>query len=176
MRSWTQFEAYIAMRMPSVRGLTNAPNENRWTAEVPYSTDSTAQMKAALKAEWLVCSVERAHEKLSSQDIDVTNKTDKEIMLPKLLALDEQVRNMMRKRPSMVLGSLGDTLGRLDDQARSMTRTRVGRRGRDSQGSTASLWAHSGSTTSLFDGSSKRLPVGAEELQSAKEREDDLGC
>ena len=130
-RFWTQFEAYIAMRQASEQGLIDAPNEARWTADVPYSTDPDSEeskfAKAQLKATWAHCTVEDAFDKLSKPDIAVTNQSDKEIMLPKLRALDQEVKAMMTRRSSvlskdelraMLLGS-----GRkLEEQARSMSR------------------------------------------------------
>lgn len=107
--------AYIAMRMASDKGLINCPDESRWTAEVPYDTDSVAQMKAMLREEWGDCLPQRAYEKLSAPDIAVTNQSDKEIMLPKLLSLDKQVRDMMRGESLRVV-----VRRKVDEQIREM--------------------------------------------------------
>ena len=46
------------------------------------------------------CNATMAHQKLSSPDVTVTNKSDKEVQLPKIEALDEMVRSVMRHRTS----------------------------------------------------------------------------
>jgi len=41
--------------------------------------------------EWSDCTAEKAYEKLSSADVRVTNQSDKDDQLPKILALDGRV-------------------------------------------------------------------------------------
>ena len=50
------------------------------------------KLRDSLWQEWARCDARTAFEKLSQPDVVVTNQSDKDMQLPKILLLDEQVR------------------------------------------------------------------------------------
>jgi hypothetical protein len=95
-RFWTLFEAWISMQMATVDGLVPAPREKRRCDIVPIHLASSV---TASELETLVAgkSLDQVYAMLDSPDIQVTNQKDKGQQLAKLLALDHQVRLVVRK-------------------------------------------------------------------------------
>ncbi|NDD31677.1 MAG: hypothetical protein EB084_25795, partial [Proteobacteria bacterium] len=95
-RFWTLFEAWISMQMATVDGLVPAPREKRRCDIVPIHLASSV---TASELETLVAgkSLDQIYAMLGSPDIQVTNQKDKGMQLAKLLALDHQVRLVVRK-------------------------------------------------------------------------------
>ena len=54
--------------------------------------DAPSKTHDALIEEWAACNAHEAHRKLSSPDVSVTNQSDKDVQLPKILQLDSLVR------------------------------------------------------------------------------------
>ena len=108
-RFWTQFEAWLAMQQATRLGLVSAPAGMR-RYEIMCVHGAPEALKASLIEEWSTCTAVVAHEKLSRPDVVVTNQSDKTKQLPKLLALNEQVQDLMRsaeysKGPGTPLGA-----------------------------------------------------------------------
>ena len=77
------------MQTPSARGLTPAEDEDRFDIVPIYrANDELAQ---SLKADWAGRTPKKAREVLESKDISVTNKSDKDKQLPKLIELHQEV-------------------------------------------------------------------------------------
>jgi len=96
-RFWTQFEAWLALQVTSAEGLKGGRNTGSSigrTVIVPiYNANST--IRAHLISMWESKSPDEAHAILSEADVTVTNLSDKEMQLPKILALDEEVRTVL---------------------------------------------------------------------------------
>lgn len=91
-RFWTQFEAWLAMRSCSPSGLgPTVENSERYVMQCIHLAQDKFQ-GAQLREMWREASSKKAYEALSSPDVTVTNQSDKDVQLPKLQALDEQVR------------------------------------------------------------------------------------
>ena len=89
-RFWTQFEAWLSMQSATAKGLVSAPaDQKRYTIICVHGAPEALQ--ASLIEEWSDCTAAKAHAKLSSKDVQVTNASDKATQLPKLLALDGKV-------------------------------------------------------------------------------------
>ena len=87
----TQFEAWLSMQQASIRGLESAPVSARRIA-VQCMKGAPNSLADALVEEWGDVTVEIAQQKLAGSDVAVTNQSDKEILLPKLIEMDEKVR------------------------------------------------------------------------------------
>jgi hypothetical protein len=94
-RFWTLFEAWLSMQMASVDGLVPALREKRRCDIVPihHANSLTVSELEALVAGK---SLDQIHATLDSPDVSVTNQKDKGQQLAKLLALDSQVRQVVR--------------------------------------------------------------------------------
>jgi vacuolar protein 8 len=95
-RFWPLLEAWISMQTATVEGLVPAPRE-KWRCDiVPIHLASSV---TASELETLVAgkSLDQIYAMLDSPDIQVTNQKDKGMQLAKLLALDSQVRLVVRK-------------------------------------------------------------------------------
>jgi hypothetical protein len=95
-RFWTLLEAWISMQMATDDGLVPAPREKRRCDIVPIH-DASSVTVSELEALVAGKSLDQIHEMLESPDISVTNLNDKNTQLPKLLALDSQVGQVVRK-------------------------------------------------------------------------------
>jgi len=74
-RFWTQFEAWLSFQKGSNLGLTSCPpSALRCSIVAMHGADAYV---GALKLEWMDCDAKKAHEKLSSPAITVTNASDK---------------------------------------------------------------------------------------------------
>jgi hypothetical protein len=105
-RFWTLFEAWISMQMATDDGLVPAPREKRRCDIVPIHLASSV---TASELETLVAgkSLDQVYAMLGSPDIQVTNQKDKGMQLAKLLALDHQVRLVVRKMAPPMLTLAG---------------------------------------------------------------------
>eukprot|EP00900_Chrysochromulina_parva_P027522 jgi/Chrpa1/9403/Chrysochromulina_OHIO_Genome00013106-RA len=94
-RFWTLFEAWLSMQMASVDGLVPALREKRRCDIVPIHH---ANALTVSELETLVAgkSLDQIYATLDSPDVSVTNQKDKGQQLAKLLALDSQVRQVVR--------------------------------------------------------------------------------
>lgn len=90
-RFWTQYEAWLAMQSVSEKGLHPTPKESRRCVIVPISNANSMAVES-LESMWAQKTPEEAHAALSRPDVHVTNETDKEVHLPKILTFNEKVR------------------------------------------------------------------------------------
>ena len=91
-RFWTGFEAFLSMRSTSANGLSNEQGASRMS--IRRLRGMNMESEASLKREWSNCTVERAYEVLKGPDVEVTNKKDKDLQLPKLLELNRRVKRL----------------------------------------------------------------------------------
>lgn len=95
--SRTQFEAWLSLQMPTPLGLVPATLEFQRHTIVPIHNADDA-IRAKLFDMWADKSPEDATAVLSRPDIQVTNQSDKLGQIPKLLALNENVKAVMKQR------------------------------------------------------------------------------
>ena len=88
-RFWTGFEAFLSMQDASGHGLVASRVGGRCTIHCVHGAPEA--LIESLVEEWSRCSARQAFDKLSSADVCVTNQSDKDVMLPKLLELNERV-------------------------------------------------------------------------------------
>jgi len=94
-RFWTQFEAWLSMQKASATGLTSAPpSERRCRDAIVCLGNAPEKLADALIEEWGHIDASGAFSKLSSADVTVTNLSDKECQLPKIMQLDDNVRRL----------------------------------------------------------------------------------
>ena len=94
-RFWTLFEAWLSMQIVHPEGLKPAtPEEQRF--EIVPVHGANKIMGESLTSMWAERTPQEAYELLAEPDVTVTNQSDKEIQLVKLLQLDEEVREAMR--------------------------------------------------------------------------------
>ena len=90
-RFWTQYEAWLSLQTSTVDGLRPATEaERRYEIAPIYNTN--ANMVDGLVAMWEGQTPQQAHDLLSQPDVTVTNQTDKDVQLPKLLPLPKRRR------------------------------------------------------------------------------------
>ena len=109
-RFWTQFEAWLSMQKCSAEGLRGAtdvaPEEARF--RIHANDKGVADL---LKNLWLYgengngVTAEAAKERLSKSDVFVTNGSDKIQQLPKMLELDEKVKEFYTNKSLSEVGS-----------------------------------------------------------------------
>ena len=96
---WTQFELWLSLQTTTERGLVpvalrrthnQQPREHLWP--IHSATDELAD---ALNRMWREKTPEQAHRTLSSPDVRVTNQSDKEGQLKKILKLNKEVRQAL---------------------------------------------------------------------------------
>ena len=94
-RFWTQLEAFLAHRAISEYGLAEAPPDQHGSRclfiEMGASA-GTGGLKDIITRTWGPISVQEAHNRLSADDVEVTNKSDKVQQLKKLPELDQRLR------------------------------------------------------------------------------------
>ena len=96
-RFWTQFEAWLALQVPTADGLkgTNIDElANRCSIVPIYNANSS--MAHCLRSMWANKSAEEAYDILRQGDVTVTNQSDKAQQLPKIRTLDEDVRAVLQ--------------------------------------------------------------------------------
>ena len=93
-RFWTQFEAWCSMQKCTTDGLVSAPEAER-RAVIKCIHNAPPRERETLAEMWGHVTAQKAYETLSSSDVTVTNAKDKEMQLPKILKLDESVKEAM---------------------------------------------------------------------------------
>lgn len=96
-RFWTLYECWLSFMMATRDGLLTAP-ESKQRCVITCLHGCPPSLQLALREEWDSCSARMTYEKLSSPDVTVTNQSDKEMQLPKILAMDQTVIDIMAKR------------------------------------------------------------------------------
>ena len=100
----TQFEAWLAMQQTAEGSLKSCSVESsveRCTVVPIYNADNTLLrdvLPDALRKMWAVKTPDDAFEILKQEDVTVTNQSDKEMQLPKILALADEVREVLGRR------------------------------------------------------------------------------
>ena len=82
------------MQSPSIAGLRPAKPEERRFDVVPIH-GASKHMGEALRLMWADRTPTEAHALLKEPDVVVTNQSDKDVQLRKLLELDEEIRQVM---------------------------------------------------------------------------------
>lgn len=98
-RFWPQFEAFLAMRTVTEKGLTPT-EESKLRCHVRCinaAADASEHYKRALLDTWLPKQALDAHKYLKNDDIAVTNASDKDTQLGKLMKLDDFSRNVYKE-------------------------------------------------------------------------------
>ena len=93
-RFWTQFEAFLSMRKVTTNGLDFVKETERRVIIAPIHNAPNA-LTVALVEEWGNKTAKEAHDVLKQPDVKITNLKDKDIMLPKLLKLDDFAKQMV---------------------------------------------------------------------------------
>ena len=82
------------MQTPSTDGLlTSSAEERRWTIVPIYN--ASEHEAVGLERLWSARSASQALEVLSKPDVTVTNQSDKDVQLPKLLKLNDFAKSLM---------------------------------------------------------------------------------
>ena len=89
VRFWTQFEAWLALQRATASGLAQDMRPRYVVAYVQNASDDTKRQLFALLAGK---SAQEVHDTLALDDVFVTNRKDKELQLPKVLAINRKVR------------------------------------------------------------------------------------
>jgi len=98
-RFWTLYEAWLSFMMAMSDGLLTAP-KSKQRCQMACLHGCPPSQENVMREEWHLCSARTAYEKLSSPDVTVTNMSDKEMQLPKILAMNQMVIDIMSKRES----------------------------------------------------------------------------
>ena len=93
-RFWTQTEAWMSMQDASTSGLATAPEKKRRYTIVPLH-NASAKLSETLIDMWTGKSAQEAHDILALPDVFVTNQSDKERQLPKILMLNETIKQTL---------------------------------------------------------------------------------
>ena len=101
-----QFEAYLAFRKASANGLGDSPNPAYRTTIVPI-LGASQSVGGDILAMWGRATASDARNRLGSDDVQVTNKSDKVALLPKLDVLDAMARSCVLRHGSLVRNSGG---------------------------------------------------------------------
>ena len=97
-RFWTSFESFLAMRKVTRDGLvTLSGSELQARMSIMCLHNANNAVGDFLKTMWKDKSVAQAYEILKRPDVCVTNQSDKDEQLPKLLALDDFSKRMWRE-------------------------------------------------------------------------------
>ena len=91
-RFWTQLELWLSLQEGTPGGLLPASEQHQRAHAWPIHS-ATDEIADSLLKMWRTKKPKEAHEVLARPDVRVTNKSDKAIHLPKILRLDEDVRN-----------------------------------------------------------------------------------
>ena len=90
-RFWTQYEAWLSMQTATKDGLRPATEAER-RCEIRCIYTATQNMAEALTTIWATKTPAEAFATLAKPDVTVTNESDKEQQLPKILTFDDRVR------------------------------------------------------------------------------------
>ena len=128
-RFWTQFEAWLSMQFATPTGLKPAIGTKNTRHNIVCIQNAAEQSDVFTKMlvdQWAKRTPQEAFEFLSKPDVTVTNQSDKDMQLPKVLELDEKVKSpAARSHPTHVSPELCRRLGCCDgpseDSRRSYT-------------------------------------------------------
>ena len=93
-RFWTQTEAWMSMQDASTSGIATASEEKRRYTIVPLH-NASAKVSETLIDMWIGKGAQEAHDILAQPDVLVTNQSDKERQLPKILKLNETIKQTL---------------------------------------------------------------------------------
>ena len=93
-RFWTQFEAFLSLRIITEAGLGAAPEGER-RCVIKCLHNAPESFSEALTSMWAQKTAEQAHEILTKPDVTVTNQKDKDVQLPKLQKLDTFAKSVV---------------------------------------------------------------------------------
>jgi hypothetical protein len=89
-RAVQQFEAWLSFQKATAHGLVGASaNERRCTVRCIHNAPASQEVQ--LVSMWSGMTAQAAHAVLSKPDVVVTNQSDKDTQLPKLLSLNRNV-------------------------------------------------------------------------------------
>ena len=94
-RFWTQFEAWLSMQTCTPDGLRPARPEERRCTVVPIK-GANSSMAEGLRLMWSERTPQEAYDLLKESDVTVTNQSDKDAQLRKILSFDERVKDAFR--------------------------------------------------------------------------------
>ena len=94
-RFWTQFEAWLSLQKATPDGLQPAAEGER-RCEMRCVHEAPESLATSIVHDWSSATAAKAYETLGRPDIAVTNQSDKDGQLPKILKLDERVRDALR--------------------------------------------------------------------------------
>ena len=87
-RFWTQFEAFLSLRKVTKKGLEPAAEADR-RCVIKCIHNAPSSFEGMIIGMWAGKTAEEAHDILAKPDVTVTNQSDKDVQLPKLLKLNE---------------------------------------------------------------------------------------
>jgi len=136
-RFWTSLESFLAMREVTASGLSAVTDVANRRFSVVCLHNAPPMFKEFLIKLWASSSAEEAHDILKRPDVTVTNNSDKDVQLPKLLRLNEFSKQMWAKTPpaegqqrsrqhaaDLLTGAaigVGDARARMEADAASLT-------------------------------------------------------
>jgi len=92
-RSQTQFEAFLSLRTVTANGLESTLEDER-RCVIKGIHNAFDNIDKNIIDMWANKTAEEAHEILSKPDVTVTNQSDKDAQLPKLLKLNDFAKKM----------------------------------------------------------------------------------
>ena len=93
-RFWTCYEAFLSMMCASTEGLRPAREGSR-RYHIRLIHGANQALGQSLVDKWSACDAAQAHKELEKDDIEVTNQTDKDQQLVKLLTLERDIRDTL---------------------------------------------------------------------------------
>jgi hypothetical protein len=111
-RFWTQFEAWLSMQTTTPEGLTPAVGggkERYHIVCVQNAAEQAETHKQLLVKSWATKTPDEAHTFLARPDVTVTSMSDKEIQLPKIGKLDDNIRQVYSDYSNALSGILAVT-------------------------------------------------------------------
>jgi hypothetical protein len=105
-RFWTQFEAWLSMQFATPDGLKSAVGTKHARYHIVCIQNAAAQADAFAKVltdQWATKTPQEAFDFLSKPDVTVTNQSDKEGQLPKIMALDARVQGAFQRIDAQLL-------------------------------------------------------------------------
>lgn len=95
-RFWTQFELWLSLQEATPDGLTPAPEQRQRADPWPIHSATDALARSLLEM-WRTKSPKDAYAVLKQPDVRVTNQSDKDTHLPKILKLNEKTQKAFRE-------------------------------------------------------------------------------
>ena len=94
-RFWTQFEAWLSLQLVVEGGGLQAATSDSTRTEIVPIYNGTEDACDLLRKTWANQTPEKAHDILAMPDVTVTNQGDKDMQLPKILSLNDEVKSVM---------------------------------------------------------------------------------